>query len=118
MKSEPFSPRSSGQAVRVCQTLPSVAMEGIQGDQVPGPRSSGQLVRRCQVVPPLETVAVGAEDFFLELTLTLTEEADANRVFGQVVQWVERLHAYERLLGGAGLQWDKDRSAVRRGTVQ
>lgn len=118
MTAEPSSPRSSGQAVRVCQGLPPVEMVKVERERPPGPRSAGQAIRVCQGMPPVEMVAVPHESVCLELTLTLAQAADAEQVFGKVVKWVEGLHAYEQSLGGAGVQWDRQRSAARPGTVQ
>src|SRR5437773_1334762 len=98
MKPESSSHRSSGRAVRVCQGLAPVEGVGAELECVQGSRSPGQVIRVCQALPPVEMVAVASEDVFLELTLTLTQPADANHVLGKVVQLVESLHAYEQSL--------------------
>src|SRR2546425_165313 len=111
-------PQPSCEFTRVEKTLPPVDVDCSEWARTPGVRSSGQFIRVCQSLEPIEVNGIVPESVGLTLTLTLVERADAQEVLAKVTKLIDSLHEFAKSVGLTGLQWDKDQSKAFRGVIE
>lgn len=115
--SENKKPRTSGKLINANHALPPVHVDCSDRPRSEGSRSSGMLVNPNHALPSVKVSTQVPEQVFLELRLTLAEDADVSLVFIRVACLIERLDTMEKSLGGAGIEWKKDFSDGQNGQL-